>query len=98
LRKRIEIVLQVFKAASEKLTRVDREWQDVLDAQIYMLEEIISDATTKKSDRYGQTLLETAISDFQFTFNRAVDSLVSSDSNHSKAFMSGGREPIQLET
>jgi hypothetical protein len=32
LRKRIEIVLQVFRAASEKLTRIDREWQEVLDA------------------------------------------------------------------
>jgi hypothetical protein len=32
IRKRIEIVLQVFRAASERLTRIDREWQEVLDA------------------------------------------------------------------
>jgi hypothetical protein len=32
LRKRVEIVLQVFKSASERLTRIDREWQEVLDA------------------------------------------------------------------
>jgi len=32
IRKRIEIVLQVFRASSERLTRIDREWQEVLDA------------------------------------------------------------------
>ena len=67
LRKRIEIVLQVFRAASEKLTRIDREWQDVLDAQVYILEEILGDiegALARKSERFGQTLLETAINDF----------------------------------
>jgi hypothetical protein len=32
IRKRVEIVLEVFKNASEKLTRIDRDWQEVLDA------------------------------------------------------------------
>jgi hypothetical protein len=67
IRKRIEIVLQVFRSASERLTRIDREWQEVLDAQVYILEEILGDidgSFNKKSERFGQTLLETAINDF----------------------------------
>ena len=41
LRKRIDIVFQVFKNASNRLTRIDREWQEVLDAQVYIMEELM---------------------------------------------------------
>ena len=31
LKKKIEIIRQVFKKASHSLTRVDRNWQEVID-------------------------------------------------------------------
>ena len=67
MRKRIDIVYNVFKKASSKLTRIDREWQEVLDAQVYVIEELQADpdqteANTRKEK--GQTPLEIAISDF----------------------------------
>jgi hypothetical protein len=75
---------------------VDRDWQDVLDAQIYILEEILNDLSPRRNDRHRPTLLETAISDYQFTFNKAIESLVNSDSNRTKSF--NDSKPIMVET
>ena len=43
LRKRMDIVYRVFKQASTRLTRIDRNWQEVLDSQVYILEELRND-------------------------------------------------------
>ena len=43
LRKRMDIVYRVFKQASKRLTRIDRNWQEVLDSQVYILEELRND-------------------------------------------------------
>lgn len=40
LRKRLDIVFRVFKQASVKLTRIDRNWQEVIDSQVYIIEEL----------------------------------------------------------
>ena len=82
LRKRIDIVFQVFKNASTRLTRIDREWQEVLDAQVYIIEELMqatdqAEPQTRKDK--GQTPLDIAISDFQFTLNKAIESLVTQE-------------------
>lgn len=42
LRKKVEIIIQVFKTSADRLSRVDREWQEVMDSQAYVLEEIIA--------------------------------------------------------
>lgn len=82
LRKRIDIVFQVFKNASNRLTRIDREWQEVLDAQVYIIEELMQTTdqaeTLPRKDK-GQTPLDIAISDFQFTLNKAIESLVTQE-------------------
>ena len=44
LKKKIEIVRQVFKKASHNLTRVDRNWQEVIDSQVYILDELLDQA------------------------------------------------------
>ena len=41
LRRRIDIVHDVLKKGSSKLIMVDREWQEVLDAIVYILDEVI---------------------------------------------------------
>ena len=43
LRKRLDIVYRVFKQASAKLTRIDRNWQEVIDSQVYILDELRND-------------------------------------------------------
>lgn len=43
LRKRLDIVCRVFKQASGRLTRIDRSWQEVIDSQVYIIEELIND-------------------------------------------------------
>lgn len=40
LRKRLDIIYRVFKQASQKLNRVDRNWQEVIDATVYIIEEV----------------------------------------------------------
>lgn len=42
LKRRIEIVIQVFSQAANKLNRIDRDWQQVIDSQVYVLEELLS--------------------------------------------------------
>ena len=82
LRKRIDIVHNVFKKASEKLTRIDREWQEVVDSQVYIIEELIADpdqAEVNVRKDKGLTPLDTAINDFQFTLGKAIESLVTQE-------------------
>ena len=40
LRKKLDIVYRVFKEASKKLNRVDRCWQEVIDSQVYIIDEL----------------------------------------------------------
>ena len=48
LRKRLDIVYRVFKEASKKLNRVDRCWQEVIDSQVYIIEELKNDTGIKE--------------------------------------------------
>ncbi len=41
VRRSLEIVVDVFSKAASKLMGLDRDWQQVLDAQVYILEEIL---------------------------------------------------------
>lgn len=43
LRRRLDIVYRIFKQASQRLTRIDRNWQEVVDSQVYLLEELKSE-------------------------------------------------------
>ena len=69
LRKKIDIVYRIFKQASQKLNRVDRNWQEVIDAQVYIVEEVKSEANsnevqTLSRKEKAQSPLEQAIADF----------------------------------
>ena len=54
----------------------------MLDAQVYIIEELMADPeqveTTTRKDK-GQTPLDLAISDFQFTLGKAIESLVTQE-------------------
>lgn len=41
VRRSLQIVVDVFSKAASKLMGLDRDWQQVLDAQVYILEEIL---------------------------------------------------------
>lgn len=74
LRRRLDIVHDVLKKGSQKLIMVDREWQEVLDAVVYILDEVVEaegpleshngKSGTKKLNQNPTTPLELAISDF----------------------------------
>ena len=44
LRKRLDVVHRVFKQASQRLNRIDRNWQEVIDATVYIIEEVKNEA------------------------------------------------------
>lgn len=71
LKRRIEIVAQVFGQASNKLNRIDRDWQQVIDSQVYVLEELLS--CSRSDQRTGQSGLEIALNDFSYTVDRLVE-------------------------
>jgi len=86
--KNVEIVIDVFRKAAEKVARTgETEWRDVIEQQGYVLEEVLKhhaealkqpDNSTLKHSRV-QSDFEVALSDFNFCLNRALDSLVSQD-------------------
>jgi hypothetical protein len=92
--KNLEIVVDVFKKAAEKVARTgETEWRDVIEQQGYVLEEVLKhhaeglkqvDNSTLKHSRV-QSDLELALSDFTFCLNRALDSLVSQDQSQESA-------------
>ena len=83
LRKRLDIVFRVFKQASARLTRIDRNWQEVIDSQVYILDELRNDSDqpspVKSRKEKAQTPLEQSITDFQFTLNKAIESCVNAN-------------------
>ena len=82
LRKKLDIVYRVFKQGSSRLTRIDRNWQEVIDSQVYIIEELRNETDqpepTKSRKEKAQSPLEQAISDFQFTLNKAIETMVES--------------------
>lgn len=44
--KRLEVVMQVFRLQADKIRKIDRQWQQVLDSQVYILEEVIKPGKT----------------------------------------------------
>ena len=78
LRKKIDIVYRVFKQASQKLNRVDRNWQEVIDAQVYIVEELRTESSNNdlqslSRKEKAQSPLEQTITDFQFVLGRAIE-------------------------
>jgi hypothetical protein len=70
--KNIEIVLDVFKRAAEKVGKVgEREWRQVFDQQRYVLEEVLKSGKSKQSAG-----LDEALADFNFLLKKAVENLV----------------------
>lgn len=94
IRKRLDIIYRVFKQASQKLNRVDRNWQEVLDATVYIIEEVKADSSVNETfvavrrDK-AQSPLDQAITDFQFVLGRAIESV-----NMTGAFT----KPVRLTT
>ena len=83
LRKRLDIVYRVFKQASTRLTRIDRNWQEVIDSQVYIIDELRNETDSadcmpgkSRKDKSHQSPLEQSITDFQFTLNKAIDDTV----------------------
>lgn len=75
--KNIEIVLDVFKRAADKVGKVgEREWRQVFDQQRYVLEEVLNTTKDKKKQSKG---LDEALADFNFLLKKAVENLVQSD-------------------
>ena len=87
LRKRLDIVYRIFKQASQRLTRIDRNWQEVIDSQVYIVEELrneqehANEAGSKLRKERAQSPLEQAISDFQFTLGKAIEGMVGQNSS-----------------
>ena len=70
--KNIEIVIEVFKKASERLGRLGkRDWKEVLEQQSYILEELVAMQTN--IDGKAQADFGFALNDFQFCLNRALE-------------------------
>jgi len=85
--KNVEIVIDVFKKAAEKVGKVgERDWREVIEQQSYVLEELISMqehllkvGITHKAYKQAHTNFELALSDFKFCLNKALESLVQKD-------------------
>ena len=85
--KNIEIVIEVFKKAAEKIGKIgERDWREVLEQQSYVLEELVSIqenlqkvGASHKGYKQAQTNFGHALSDFQFCLSKALDNLVSRD-------------------
>ena len=68
---KLQRVLKVFKDASELAGRFDRDMQEVIDCQIYLLDEI---------QHNESSLMDTLISDFSYTLEQTLKTLfVTSD-------------------
>lgn len=66
--KKLKKVITCFKDASNRVGRVDRDLQEVIDAQVYLLEEMLN-------ERGKENSLETLIQDFNVTLDQAMKAI-----------------------
>lgn len=71
---KIRRVLLAFKEASNRVGKVDRELQEVLDSQVYIVEELTNTGSKQAS-------LESLIMDFNFTLDQAIRAICVSQDN-----------------
>ena len=88
--KHLEIAIDVFKRSSQKVGKTgEREWQQVIDQQCYVLEELLK-GDLKPSSK-AQSEFELALKDFNFCLNKALETVVSQDDAMSSKFIDTGR-------
>ena len=66
--------MQVFRKQADFLRRIDRQWQQVFDSLIDVLQECIND-DGKMDARSGQSKLEVALEDFKFMVTKATETM-----------------------
>jgi hypothetical protein len=66
--KKLKKVVTCFKDVSNRVGRVDRDLQEVIDAQVYLLEEMLN-------ERGKENSLETLIQDFNVTLDQAMKAI-----------------------
>lgn len=79
--KKLKKVVACFKDASNRVGRVDRDLQEVIDAQVYLMEEMLNERGMDHS-------LETLIQDFNVTLDQAMKAIFLSQDNQSSAIQS----------
>jgi hypothetical protein len=79
--KKLKKVVTCFKDASNRVGRVDRDMQEVIDAQVYLVEEMLNDHGKDRS-------LETLIQDFNVTLDQAMKAIFLSQDNQSSGLQS----------
>lgn len=85
--KNIEIVIDVFKKAAEKVGKIgEREWMLTIEQQAAVLEEIVT-IHSKQGDQQrtyrepSKSDLDICLGDFNFCLNKVLDQIVSNDSS-----------------
>ena len=78
---KLKKVISCFKDASNRVGRVDRDLQEVIDAQVYIMEEMMNDRGKDHS-------LETLIQDFNVTMDQAMKAIFLSQDNQSSGLQS----------
>lgn len=81
LNKKIKRVISCFKESNNKVGRVDRDLQEVFDAQLYIVEELLH-----QSSEEGGHGLENMISDYNFILDKALKSIFMSSDNSTSTY------------
>ena len=85
--KNLEIIKDVFKKGAEKMEKLgEREWREVIDQQIYAIEETVimhenfnKYGHSSKQYQQSQSNFSHCLTDFKFCLNKVADSVVSND-------------------
>lgn len=83
--KNLEISIDVFQRAAEKLGKTgEREWQEVLNQQCVILEQLIQVSVNSGPYKGQKSPFEEALKDFNLSLNKALEAVVSQDTSQSQ--------------